>query len=277
MSDSYYPPHQTYTPPQDNAFYLLPENKDQYHVSAHGYESYPARNPQLEGYQAAYTQQEYAPSAQGQDYMPAPTIYQPDSEPQNGYLSPRSTMAGQDASVHRHDKTWLSPHYEPRPRGSNAEYYDPSLHEGNQHSTARVSSSSVNRKGDETDADGGERGIGGALVGGATGYYLGHKKSHGLLGAVGGIRIMGMDMGTDITMGMAGVVPAIITTMGVIVDQGRGTVAVAPVRPLDRISMPISDDLFRNEGIGSGFRMSKRLTKAPNYRPWPYTGGLAHV
>ncbi|OJJ73771.1 hypothetical protein ASPBRDRAFT_515863 [Aspergillus brasiliensis CBS 101740] len=32
----------------------------------------------------------------------------------------------------------------------------------------------------------GERSLGGAVLGGATGYYLGHKKDHGLLGAVGG-------------------------------------------------------------------------------------------
>ncbi|KAL5049777.1 hypothetical protein BDW71DRAFT_204471 [Aspergillus fruticulosus] len=186
MSDHYYPPHQSYTPPQDNAFHPPPEDQDQYQGSAHGYEPYPAYNPQLEGYQTAYSQQEYAPSTQGQNYTPTPTIYHAASEPQNGYLSPALTMAGADTYTHGHENTRLSPHYEPRPRGSNAEYYDPNLHEGDQHSIAKDSSSSVKREEDEIDADGGERGIGGALVGGATGYYLGHKKSHGLLGAVGG-------------------------------------------------------------------------------------------
>ncbi|CEO58931.1 hypothetical protein PMG11_03623 [Penicillium brasilianum] len=47
-------------------------------------------------------------------------------------------------------------------------------------------------RGDEThpsnhDADAeGERGIGSSLAGGAAGYYFGHKKNHGLLGAIGG-------------------------------------------------------------------------------------------
>lgn len=37
-----------------------------------------------------------------------------------------------------------------------------------------------------TGEEEGERSLGGAVLGGATGYYLGHKKDHGLLGAVGG-------------------------------------------------------------------------------------------
>ncbi|GLI73949.1 hypothetical protein PoHVEF18_002181 [Penicillium ochrochloron] len=44
-----------------------------------------------------------------------------------------------------------------------------------------------------SDQDGdaeGERGIGSSLAGGAAGYYFGHKKDHGLLGAIGGA-IMG--------------------------------------------------------------------------------------
>ena len=32
----------------------------------------------------------------------------------------------------------------------------------------------------------GERGLGSSLAGGAAGYYFGHKKEHGLLGAIGG-------------------------------------------------------------------------------------------
>ncbi|KAL4754964.1 hypothetical protein BDW72DRAFT_189579 [Aspergillus terricola var. indicus] len=185
MSDPYYPAHQTYMAPQDNAFQPPLENKDQYQGSLYGYEPQPTHNSQLEGYQNTYNQQQYTPSAQGQEYTPIQTTYHPVSEPQNGYLTPASTMTGADAYTHGYN-TRLSPHYESRPRGSNAEYYDPNLQEDTQHSTARKISSSERREDDEIDADGGERGIGGALVGGVTGYYLGHKRSHGLLGAVGG-------------------------------------------------------------------------------------------
>lgn len=43
----------------------------------------------------------------------------------------------------------------------------------------------------------GERGLGSSLIGGAAGYYLGHKKNHGLLGAVGGA-ILGNIIGDKI-------------------------------------------------------------------------------
>lgn len=43
-----------------------------------------------------------------------------------------------------------------------------------------------NRPLDEDVDAGGERGIGSSLAGGAAGYYFGHKKDHGLLGAIGG-------------------------------------------------------------------------------------------
>ncbi|KAL4978331.1 hypothetical protein BDW66DRAFT_18275 [Aspergillus desertorum] len=186
MSDPYYLPHQTYTPLQDNPVYLPPENQDQYQASAYGYEPHSAHNSQLEAYQTAYIQQQYELSAQDEEHVPTPTIYHPVPEPQNGYLSPASTMANAYTHTHGHDDTRLRPHYEPRPQGSNAEYYNPSLHEGDHHQTAREFPSNVNRGENEINADGRERGIGGALVGGGMGYYLGHKKSHGLLGAVGG-------------------------------------------------------------------------------------------
>lgn len=38
----------------------------------------------------------------------------------------------------------------------------------------------------DSNAPEGERGLGSALIGGTAGYYLGHKKNHGFLGAVGG-------------------------------------------------------------------------------------------
>lgn len=122
MSDPYYPAHQTYTAPQDNGFQPPPENQDLYQGSLYGYEPQQTHNPQLEGYQNAYNQQQYTPSAPGQEYTPIQTTYHPVSEPQNGYLTPAPAMAGADAYTHGYDNARLSPHYETRPRGSNAEY-----------------------------------------------------------------------------------------------------------------------------------------------------------
>lgn len=45
-------------------------------------------------------------------------------------------------------------------------------------------------QGGPDDAQGGERGLGGALAGGVAGGYAGHKADHGILGTIGGA-IMG--------------------------------------------------------------------------------------
>ncbi|OOG00928.1 hypothetical protein ASPCADRAFT_125935 [Aspergillus carbonarius ITEM 5010] len=76
-----------------------------------------------------------------------------------------------------YDTDRLGPHYEPPVRRG----IEPEAAENSDH-----------QKGEgETEGEGegegeGERSLGGAVLGGATGYYLGHKKDHGFLGAVGG-------------------------------------------------------------------------------------------
>ncbi|PYI08605.1 hypothetical protein BO78DRAFT_459687 [Aspergillus sclerotiicarbonarius CBS 121057] len=82
-----------------------------------------------------------------------------------------------------YDADRLGPHYEPEVRrGSNAEYYNQPAAEQAQ-AQAPAPETTDQQDPDNTE---GERSLGGAVLGGATGYYLGHKKDHGLLGAVGG-------------------------------------------------------------------------------------------
>ncbi|RAK72985.1 uncharacterized protein BO72DRAFT_489388 [Aspergillus fijiensis CBS 313.89] len=86
-----------------------------------------------------------------------------------------------------YDHNRLGPQYEPpRPppphgivrQGSSAEYYNQSQHD-------LAQPQPVDHEGAD-NPESSDRGLGGAILGGTTGFYLGHKKSHGLLGAVGG-------------------------------------------------------------------------------------------
>ncbi|KAL4873664.1 hypothetical protein BDV12DRAFT_159374 [Aspergillus spectabilis] len=186
MSDQYNTQQQAYPSNAGDgpAYYTPSDHQHQSH--AYGYETHPSHPGQE--YQYAHGDPRYnAYSNNNQSYGQSPTVYHPQiTETQYDYLSPSSAITGADN--YGHDENRLSPHYEPRGHGSNAEYYEASsLHERSR-SSHRRSSSHDNRERDETDTDvgEGERGLAGALVGGTTGYYLGHKKSHGLLGAVGG-------------------------------------------------------------------------------------------
>ncbi|PYH99342.1 hypothetical protein BO71DRAFT_479589 [Aspergillus ellipticus CBS 707.79] len=89
-----------------------------------------------------------------------------------------------------YDSGRLGPHYEPPVRlGSNAEYYNQTATPEQAQSQPPQPDSLATRQNDTEpgaeDAEG-QRSLGGTLLGGATGYYLGHKKDHGFLGAVGG-------------------------------------------------------------------------------------------
>ncbi|RAK97132.1 uncharacterized protein BO80DRAFT_390341 [Aspergillus ibericus CBS 121593] len=84
-----------------------------------------------------------------------------------------------------YDADRLAPQYEPPVRrGSNADYYNQSAVDLAQVAEPTNEQDPNAPKGEGEDE--GERSLGGAVLGGATGYYLGHKKEHGLLGAVGG-------------------------------------------------------------------------------------------
>ncbi|KAI9367132.1 hypothetical protein BJX61DRAFT_348184 [Aspergillus egyptiacus] len=196
MSRPYYSQQDSYAPgpARDAGAYAPPAVHHQ--TSAYGYETKPSY--QEEDYAHDYGQPYYEHSTHIQTYSPKPEVHhshlhlQPTAT-QNNYLDPATaTAAGARGSdSYQYDNSRLSPHYEPRGyQGSNAEYYDGSY---SSHGRARPSSpksylSEESRERGEMDNNGGggERGLAGALVGGATGYYLDRKKSHGLLGAVGG-------------------------------------------------------------------------------------------
>ncbi|PLN84340.1 hypothetical protein BDW42DRAFT_162954 [Aspergillus taichungensis] len=84
----------------------------------------------------------------------------------------------------------LSPKYKSwGEQGSNADYYSqhPAENDTQQGTSPHLSQQSDARElRGGADDSGDERNVGGALLGGATGLYLGHKKGHGILGAVGG-------------------------------------------------------------------------------------------
>ncbi|KAL5342311.1 hypothetical protein BJX70DRAFT_316737 [Aspergillus crustosus] len=185
MSDHYSTQHQTYPSNPGDAPTYPAHSEHQHQSSAYGYDT---QRPRGQGQQYAHSEPRYDTyTNHGRDYDQSPAVYHPQiTETQYEYLSPSTAIAGVDH--HDHDENRLGPHYEPRGRhGSNAEYYrSADSHERSQYPYSRTSSRHENHERDETDTGGGERGLAGALVGGATGYYLGHKKSHGLLGAVGG-------------------------------------------------------------------------------------------
>ncbi|KAL4886394.1 hypothetical protein BJY04DRAFT_177668 [Aspergillus karnatakaensis] len=187
MDDHHNTQHQTYPSNHGDGSGFYTPSEHQYQSSAHDYATQRPHDGQ--GYQHAQGGHGYdAYPNHSEGYNLSPTVYHPQvTEAHYEYLGPSSAMAG--ANHHGHDETRLSPYYEPRGHGSNAEYYEHTdSHERSQSSHRRSSSTHDDRERDErvSDEGGGERGLAGALVGGATGYYLGHKKSHGILGAIGG-------------------------------------------------------------------------------------------
>ncbi|PWY81368.1 hypothetical protein BO83DRAFT_375568 [Aspergillus eucalypticola CBS 122712] len=128
-----------------------------------------------------------------------PTQWNPQAASSNTNLNNVNNES--NATVPQYDPDRLAPGYEPLVRrGSNAEYYAQSAAEMQAPPPAPPAPETQQQSraydNDPTTAGGGaaagkeeeegERSLGGAVLGGATGYYLGHKKDHGLLGAVGG-------------------------------------------------------------------------------------------
>ncbi|PYI29615.1 hypothetical protein BP00DRAFT_458537 [Aspergillus indologenus CBS 114.80] len=121
------------------------------------------------------------------DISPIPRSHPDDA---GGALVP--APAPEQQQYHDYDHDRLGPQYAPPPpppgygivrQGSNAEYYDQSHHDDLSQSHNPLPSQ---RDDEGVDPESTDRGLGGAILGGTSGYYLGHKKSHGLLGAVGG-------------------------------------------------------------------------------------------
>ncbi|KAA8651923.1 uncharacterized protein ATNIH1004_000822 [Aspergillus tanneri] len=160
----------TYYAPPDSVYQNPPYDYDPHHQPYD--QQIPSNHEPPQGYsQYDFTQ---APGASlSQEPLP------PVPPPQTEYLSPASAEG-------------RFPLVLPR-RGSNSEYYE-------QYPTQRYESEKLppspqpsctshrdeDMEGGDSQDPGSERSLGGAVLGGATGYYLGHKQSHGLLGAVGG-------------------------------------------------------------------------------------------
>ncbi|KAE8134525.1 hypothetical protein BDV38DRAFT_255082 [Aspergillus pseudotamarii] len=162
MSDPY-AQHPHYTPPgpgPEANFYAPADSL--YQNPPYDYESQHPYSQQFPPNQSAQYGSQY-------DLAQTPRSYPAQmSGPQQDYLNPASA-GGFEQDRDR--------------RGSNADYYNASTNEQDQH----YSQSSHPHGADNTsDNEGTERNLAGALAGGAGGYYLGHQSNHGLLGAVGG-------------------------------------------------------------------------------------------
>ncbi|KAI2818959.1 hypothetical protein CBS115989_4783 [Aspergillus niger] len=202
MSDPY-PQHQqpSYPSPVPNSetpYYSPPDGV--YQHAGYDYE------PQQFYNQHALPNQDPAYSSQ-YDVSQIPRSYPTQWNPQPASSSSTNinNVNNESNPTSHYDPDRLGPGYEPPiRRGSNAEYYaqsaadmqalPPSALETEQQS--RTNGNDPTTAG-ATGEEEGERSLGGAVLGGATGYYLGHKKDHGLLGAVGviidGRRVMDMD------------------------------------------------------------------------------------
>ncbi|GAQ41688.1 hypothetical protein ANI_1_600074 [Aspergillus niger] len=194
MTDPYPQHHQQpYPPPVPNSetpYYSPPDGV--YQHAGYDYE------PQQFYNQHALPNQDPAYSSQ-YDVSQIPRSYPTQWNPQAASSSNtnlNNVNNEPNAAVPQYDPDRLAPGYEPPVRrGSNADAQSaadmqapppaPSAPETEQHSRAYDNDPTTAgaAAGEEEE---GERSLGGAVLGGATGYYLGHKKDHGLLGAVGG-------------------------------------------------------------------------------------------
>ncbi|PYH44337.1 uncharacterized protein BP01DRAFT_392583 [Aspergillus saccharolyticus JOP 1030-1] len=179
MTDPYFAPQQQPPPVYNN--YYEPAYDQQHHPplpptpSSPFYPSYVHPSP--------YNDVSQIPRSHAREISPMNQEYsQPVPPPQ---------------TENHYDPDRLGAQYIPPRQGSSAEYYDQSrsFPMGNEDSvTGHDVREGASYPSAEAEADhdaaagapGTERGLAGALLGGTTGYYLGHKRSHGFLGAVGG-------------------------------------------------------------------------------------------
>ncbi|GIC91918.1 uncharacterized protein Aud_008372 [Aspergillus udagawae] len=226
MSDPYgqYPPYNTAAPgphPSGGAYYA-PQNTPHDYGSQQQY----GQPGQLQQYTGAYNSQ-HDLSQQAQQYQ------QP---PQRDFLSPSDALGYQHAPGN----------HEARGRqGSNAEYYNQHIDEHrdvsrSRRSRSRASSSAMkdksgSRSRSRSASSGKDRDLAGTLLGGASGYYLGHKQNHGILGALGvsmaRIIISAIAIVTIIMIMMMGItvitVITIITVITVIATMPIGIIGAA--------------------------------------------------
>ncbi|KAF7594705.1 hypothetical protein BBP40_008598 [Aspergillus hancockii] len=149
------------------------------------------------------------------DLTQAPRSYPPQtSVPQQDYLIPSSAEGFQQGRS-RHGSS--AEYYNVNP--NEQDQYPPSSHQSYPSDTTQVASTSSNDEG--TD-----RNLGGALIGGASGYFLGHQRDHGFLGAMGVIAITMAIIVIVINTVMATITIIIVTAIIAIIGVIRGTVVI---------------------------------------------------
>ncbi|KAJ5658442.1 uncharacterized protein N7484_002091 [Penicillium longicatenatum] len=189
MADPYNPYTSYSTPAPGGVGYYPPDEHNQQ-------PAYPHQQP-YDNYSNTDVQQppNYNYNAQPSPYHLAPDAYQ------NGAQERSYTPTGQPDHLGPVSMTGMPP---PQPQGvkspENSGYYDGHPEQqprytpspGPNPPAVHVSEAPEYAKYDEEgrpmeSADGEtDRGLGSSLAGGAAGYYFGHKKDHGLLGAIGG-------------------------------------------------------------------------------------------
>ncbi|KAF7170375.1 hypothetical protein CNMCM5623_002798 [Aspergillus felis] len=175
MSDPYgkYPPYNAAAPgphPSGGVYYA-PQDAPHDYGSQQPY----GQPGQLQQYTGAYNSQ-HDLSQQAQPYQ---------QQPQRDFLSPSDALG----------YPYAPGNHEARGRqGSNADNQHIDEHRDvsrSRRSRSRASSSAMkagseSRSRSRSGSTGQGRDLAGTLLGGASGYYLGHKQNHGILGALGG-------------------------------------------------------------------------------------------
>ncbi|OQD78423.1 hypothetical protein PENDEC_c001G03907 [Penicillium decumbens] len=181
MADPYDPYTSYSTPTPGSVGYYPPEEQVR--------PQYPSRYQQ-QPYSAADPQPDpnYAYPPQPSPYHLGPEPYQPDRSytpvGQPDHLGPIAGFPPTSSGKVPENLGYYGAAEQPRYAPSNP-------HASSSDSNTRENSGEI-RQGEQDEDPGSERGIGSSLAGGAAGYYFGHKKDHGLLGALGGAIIGNM-------------------------------------------------------------------------------------
>ncbi|KAJ5224720.1 uncharacterized protein N7469_008223 [Penicillium citrinum] len=198
MADPYNPYTSYPTPTPGGVSYYPPAPDEQsYHQGASPYGQPQYSNVDHGGHGVAPPDQAYAYPPQSSTHHLQPDGYQHNAPSagsytpvgQPDYLGPVSPLGmpphGSGGKVpenlgyyesHPADVPRYTPSHSPRPPAPPV--YVSDADNAQSHDGKRDTSDGEDLEGD--------RGFGGSLAGGAAGYYFGHKKDHGLLGAIGG-------------------------------------------------------------------------------------------
>ncbi|KAJ5771228.1 uncharacterized protein N7511_003279 [Penicillium nucicola] len=179
MADPYNPYGSYSTPAPGGVGYYPPEDQSQY-------PAYPYQQPYGTADPQPIPEQNHAYPPQSSSYNLAAESHAPRSHTPTGqpnYLAPGASAnpyarSGENLGYyndHPAEKPRYTPSVSPHPPAVYISDHDTRRDEKEQRSD--------NEQGSDRETD---RGLGSSLAGGAAGYYFGHKKDHGLLGAIGG-------------------------------------------------------------------------------------------